>query len=298
MKKTRYILVFLGVAWVAYAALAGNAPCRPQSFGQLARLSDQELESVDIARMNLLCAEGLPGSGNLDVDRCLEKLDRWAEHVLLMERKYAPAYQRNRSKYGNSLALFKGVYLGIAIEQDFNCGYNQGLLDSGAMDDRGSTRFFRDSSDVFINGLIGSGKGSCSSLPVLMVALGRRCNYPLYLVGCGGHAFTRWDDGSERVNLEITCQGVNTYSDEHYKEWPRPIDDEEIEQEHLLRNYTGKEMLGVFSSLRAACLKEHKRYEEAKQCYEVALGCFPRSRLLRLCMEDMDRKIKTQELKP
>jgi len=288
------------VALLALSATfhAFSPACNPQSFQELIELSGQELESVDIARMNLLCAKGLSGSENLDVDECLKKLDRWAEHVSLMERRYTPAFHRNREKYNNSLALFKGVYLGIAIEQDFGCGYNQGLLDSGAMVDRNSTRFFRNSSDVFINGLIENGRGSCSSLPVLMVALGRRCNYPLYLVGCGGHAFTRWDDGIERVNLEITCEGVNTYPDDHYKEWPRPITATEIEQEHLLKNYIGKEMLGVFASMRAACLKEHKRYGEAKRCYELALGSFPRSRMLRLCIEDMNRKIDTQELKP
>ena len=90
---------------------------------------------------------------------------------------------------------------------------------------------------------------------------------------------------------------MNTYSDEHYKEWPRPIDDEEIEQEHLLKNYSGKEMLGVFSALRANCLKEHKRFAEAKRCYEVAMQCFPSSRILRLCAAEMGRTIESQGLK-
>ncbi len=300
MKKRGYFILFAVVAlsWIAYAALQGANSRPPQSYEELVRLSDRELEAIDIARMNLLCAKGLPGSEHLNVERCLEKLAAWARHVSLMERQYEGFFQQHREKYKNSKALFKGVYLGIAIEQDFKCGYNQDLLDSGAMDDRDSTRFFRDSSDVFINGLIENGKGSCSSLPVLMVAPGRRCHYPLYLVGCGGHAFTRWDDGTERVNLEITCNGVNTYSDEHYKKWPRPITAEEIGREHLLGNYTGSEMLGVFSSLRATCLKEHKRYDEAKESYEVALQYFPNSRMLRLCVEDMDRKIERQELKP
>lgn len=190
--------------------------------------------------------------------------------------------------------MFKGVYLGIAIQQDFKCGYNQTLIDSGAMDDRQSTRFFRDSSDIFINGLIEKSKGSCASLPVLMVALGRRCNYPLYLVGCGGHVFARWDDATERINLEITNTGVSSHDDEYYKKWPRPISEKEAMEERQLKNYTGKEMLGIFSSLRAACLKEHRRYREAKECEEIALRFFPESRILKLCIKDMENRLQKE----
>ena len=169
MKKMVWVLVAAITSGCVVSAYSqGSKLDAPRLFAELIELSEQELEFVDIARMNLLCAKGLPGSEELDVEQYMETLDMWAGHVMEMERRYTPAFQRNRLKYGNSMALFKGVYLGIAIEQDFNCGYNQGLLDSGAMADRNSTRFFRDSSDVFINGLIGSGKGSCSSLPVLM----------------------------------------------------------------------------------------------------------------------------------
>ena len=203
-----------------------------------------------------------------------------------------PAFYPNRAKYRNSLALFKGAYLGIAIEHDFNCTYNAELADSGAMDDRGSTRFFRNSSDIFICGLVNDGLGSCSSLPVLMVALGRRCGYPLHLVGCGGHLFCRWDDGTECVNLEITCDGVNTHDDQHYMHWPRVITEEEIAEERYLKNYTSREMLGVFASLRGACLKEHGQYNEALACYEVALKSFPDSRIYRLCIDDLNRRLE------
>lgn len=300
MKLNRYILIFtvagmvsvaLAVAINLYKSARNPVFTIPQSFEELTKLSDSDLEKIDIARMNLLCADGLPGSEDLDIEQCLQQLDEWAEHVKAMEQRYMPAFHQNRAKYKNSPALFKGVYLGIAIEQDFNCGYNEALLESGAMDDRTSSRFFRDSSDIFINGLIEEGEGSCSSLPVLMVALGRRCEYPMKLVGCGGHAFTRWEDQQERVNLEITCDGVNTYDDDHYKEWPRSITDQEIKQERYLKNYTTREMLGIFASLRGACLKEHGRYREALACYDVALQSFPGSRIYRLNIADLNSKL-------
>lgn len=264
----------------------------PNTYKELLKAPEDSLRHVDIARMNLLCAEGLPGAENLNIERYLRKLDAWAKYVVTVEQQYMPAFHRNKDKYRNSQALFKGVYLGIAIEQDFGCGYNQELLDSGAMNERQSTRFYKDASDIFIHGLLDDGKGSCSSLPVLMVALGRRCDYPIHLVGCGGHVFARWDDGSEKLNFEITCNGVNSYDDEHYKQWPRPISDKEMEAESLLQNYSAKQMLGIFVALRANCLKEHGYYAEALECYKVALRYFPKSKRFQLCIEDMDQKLR------
>jgi len=54
---------------------------QPETFKQLLGLSPAELERCDIARMNLLCAEGLPGAENLNVEEDLAALDQWAQHI-------------------------------------------------------------------------------------------------------------------------------------------------------------------------------------------------------------------------
>ena len=51
---------------------------QPQTFAELLAVPPADLESVDIARINLLCAEGLRGSEQLDVQQCLETLEAWA----------------------------------------------------------------------------------------------------------------------------------------------------------------------------------------------------------------------------
>lgn len=249
----------------------------PSSYAQLADCAEGQRQIVDIARMNLLCAEGLPGAEELDIDGALQLFDQWAEVVLQNEKKYLTQYHQNTGRYDHSLAKFKAVNLGLTLKQDLGCGYNQSLIKSGAMDDVSSTRFFRDSRDLFLHGFTTTRRGSCSSLPVLMVAIGRRCGYPLYLVACKGHLFCRWDDGKERFNIETACPGVDSQPDEYYKTWPHPSTDAEIEAEHYLENLTPKEELGVFSAIRASCLQENGRYEEAIQAYEIALQAFPES---------------------
>ncbi|MBC8205871.1 MAG: hypothetical protein ISR85_01370 [Kiritimatiellales bacterium] len=271
------------VGGIAFAYQKNKTPQIPQTFEELIQLSDEEIENFDIARMNLLCAKGLPGSEDLDIEQCLLKLDQWAQHVKLREQQSLPVFFKYKEKYKNSMALFKGAYLGFAIQDDFKCDYNMELYESGAMEDRTSTRFFHDSSNIFINGLINDLKGTCSSMPVLMVVLGRRCEYPLHLVKCSGHMFVRWDDGIERFNFDITNnKGVKTENDEYYLNFPRPISKKEIAEECMMKNSTNKEMLGIFASLRAICFQEHQRYDEALFCEEIAQQIFPNSQITSL----------------
>lgn len=48
---------------------------RPKTLDDLLALGTAELERVDIGRINLLCAVGLRGSENLDVEECVRTLD-------------------------------------------------------------------------------------------------------------------------------------------------------------------------------------------------------------------------------
>jgi len=113
----------------------------PASYAELIATPEAQLTGTDIALMNLLCAEGLPGAENLDKKKCLAMLDEWAGVVKTAERKYARQYQQNPERYDNSFAKFKAVNLGLTLKQDLGCGYNMELVNSGAMADARSTRF-------------------------------------------------------------------------------------------------------------------------------------------------------------
>jgi hypothetical protein len=53
----------------------------PRALYQLLNLSPLDIPRCDIARMNLLCAIGLPGAENLNVERYLKQLDDWAAAI-------------------------------------------------------------------------------------------------------------------------------------------------------------------------------------------------------------------------
>ena len=109
-----------------------------------------------------------------------------------------------------------------------------------------------------MNGLTeGEHKGTCASLPVLYVAIGRRLGYPLKLVECKEHLFVRWEDKKERFNIEGTNRGLNCYPDREYLEWPWPISKEELETGMYMTALTPGRELAVFLELRALCLKQN-----------------------------------------
>lgn len=53
----------------------------PITPNDLSTLPLSEIEHCDIALMNLLCAQSLPGAEGLDITNCLLTLDAWANHV-------------------------------------------------------------------------------------------------------------------------------------------------------------------------------------------------------------------------
>lgn len=183
--------------------------------------------------------------------------------------------------------------MAVVFYEDFNIRYNPERI-SNPQDINPNDRFFADSQDIFLHGLIGSRRmGTCSSMPVLYTAVGRRLGYPLKLVTTKAHLFLRWEDAKERFNLEATGRGMNRYDDAHFKQWPFPVTDEEIRTEGYLKSLTAAEELAVFLSLRANCLKEAGQIEEAAGCYAQAARLAPAARSYALLLADVQQPNST-----
>lgn len=289
-------LVVIGILLVSLCVLTvtvrlwRHAVIEPKTLTELLGLSEDKLARVDIARMNLLCAIGLPNTENINLSGYLLVMDKWAGLVKKAEEKYLPTFYRNPTKYENSLSKFKAITLVLTIEEDLKCGYNMELVRSGAMKDWKSTRFFKDSRDLFLHGLIDRQKGTCSSLPFLVVALGQRCGYPLYLVSCKGHLFCRWQEPAETFNIEASMRGVDIFPDSYYLTYPYPFTEAERADEKYLKNHTPLEALSLLMSTRAVCFKANGLYKQAVEAYEISLRGFPNSKLIRAYIDDAKQR--------
>ena len=303
-------LVVLGVGWGWWslgggdsgaAASGGSQVAAPQprtSLQQLLASSPAQIAQCDIALLNLVCAVGLPGAENLDPQDCIAVLAGWAERVRSETERHLYRYKANPREFESSEGYFRMLMMAVVLYEDFSVRYNPARIGTpGALDP--NDHFFADSRDVFLHGLVGSrvqglkskvqsrsafALGTCSSMPVLYVALGRRLGYPLKLATTKAHVFLRWEGAGERFDLEATGKGMNRYDDEHFKQWPYPVTEEEIQADGYLKSLTPVEELALFLSLRGHCLKEAGRMSEAVASYAEAVRLAPACRPYRLLL--------------
>lgn len=240
------------------------------SLDELLAMTPEQLAGVDIAEMNLLCAAGLPGGENIDIGRCLRKLDEWAAKVRAeTERHLYRAHDpRWAEHYRHSENWLRAEFLAQVLQEDCGVHYNM---------ERVRNIDFTNARDLFIHGMIDDDNGgTCSSMPVLYVAVGRRLGYPLKLVQTKAHVFVRWDDGHERFNIETTSNGgVDSYPDEYYRNWPEKWTPAEERNNRYLISLSPAEELAQFLASRGHCLLDTGRAKAAFDAYALARKLAP-----------------------
>jgi hypothetical protein len=279
------------------AGLNREADSSIASLDALLGLPSSALQRVGIARMNLLCAQGLPGADGFDLNACLAELDEMATRAQSETERHLYRFRRNPAEFENSEGFFRMLMLAVVLAEDFGVRYAPNKIGTAA-EARPDDGFFADARYVFLPGLLthrGSPPsldptlnpqpstlnpptGTCSSLPVLQVAVGRRLGYPLKLVTTKGHLFVRWESAQERFNIEAAGQGVNRFTDDYYRHWPLEVAPAEEAAEGYLKSLTPQEELAVFLSIRGMCLREAARLPEAAVAFAAAARLAPACR--------------------
>lgn len=266
---------------------------KPRTFEQLLALAPSELDRVDIGRMNLVCAQEARG-GHWDVDELCSRIDLWSRRIEQEEMRYRPSFERTPGRYDGSFAKFRAVNLALSLKEVFRCRYQFELVESGAMSDIHSPAFFRNPDPVFVSGLLSKRRGTCSSYPVLITAIGRRLGYPISLKATWGHLFCAWDDGVETFNLDTNGTAVDTPSDEYYRRQPIPPQVQgHALAERWMAPFTSADALGTFIETAGFCHEANGRMGDAMRCYRLALRYRPGSiNLQRLASRPFDIPLK------
>lgn len=256
-------------------------PQIPQTGSAFAKATDMSIKTVflqkdyfgnspDTAKLNLMCAQGLPGTEDLDIDKYMSTLDKWAEHVKKVTEKNIYKYHKDPADFYNSEAYFKMLLLVCTLQEDFNIKYNPLFKDKTV-----SQIPAKDSRDMFLHGLLSDKReGTCASMPVLYLAVGRRLGYPLKLVAAKHHIFLRWEDEKERINLEGTGRGLSVESDDYYREWLK-FTPEENNFSYFFKSMNPMEEYALFLELRADVMRDNGMYDNAIKIYEKVLEYIP-----------------------
>ena len=250
---------------------------QPKTLQELLALSPAELANVDLALANMLCAEGLPGAEDLNLQSQLDTLDHWAQHVKSETDRNFHRLRDDSANANSSEGDFRAAMLITVLQQDFNVRYNPAHMASPDSPEPDNA-FFADSKDLFLHGIASRrAMGTCVSMPVFYVAVGRRLGYPMKLVTAKAHLFARWEsaDGKERFNIEGTNQGLSTPDDEYYTKWPYPMTEAELKSGQYLKSLTTAEELAIFLETRGHCLRVAGRFGEAQAAYLQARALAP-----------------------
>lgn len=183
-------------------------------------MTDEQLEAIDVAVRNLICAEGLPGSDRIDIELCVKRLDYWAKCVRQATEHHLPKFHADPGKYQNSEAFYQALCLVTILQRDLGVTYNPA---------KKSPDVPFDTADSFIHGVLQGSGGTCATMPVVYAAVGRRLGYPIRLVKAPRHLLARWDGpGGERFNIEATAMGLACPPDDYYRtgcyEMPRIVE--------------------------------------------------------------------------
>jgi hypothetical protein len=101
-----------------------RASAAPHSVRELLASAPDQLNSLDIAVMNLLCAEGLPTDQSVDVSGVLALLDTWSTRVHSETQRHFDKFRRNPAEFNHSEGYFRMLALVTVLQQDFGVRYN------------------------------------------------------------------------------------------------------------------------------------------------------------------------------
>jgi hypothetical protein len=239
---------------------------------QLTNQTDEQLARLDVAEVNLACAVGLPRTEGVEEAFCRQTLDGWAGRASAAMRQWEGDYRQQPERFEHSWPRYLAMTLLTVLNRHIGIGYHPHLKvpEPDAV-------FHPD--QTFIHSLLTEKLGTCASMPVVVVAVGRRMGFPLRLVSSIEHMFARWDDpDGERFNIECTCGGFLSHSDEHYLTWPRSVSREKAEGTVCLDSFSPREELASFLGNRSCHLWQLEQRGEAIEAMAYAAQLAPRSR--------------------
>lgn len=239
---------------------------------QVIRVLPRELiRHLDLAEIDLICGCGIDSADCFEIAPMLETLDRWTTGIETRLRRVVHRFYSDRGNYP-SINVFKVDHLIRYLIEECGVQYNTQRIDD--------PHTWTDPRDAHLHGLLGDRHaGTCSSLPVLIAALGRRLKMPIRLVLSPGHQFCRWDTPNERFNINFTQEGMSCPTDEEHIDWPMPWGDaihqeQKINPVYLISLTPEQEFAGRVAT-RAFGLDALNRRREAFDAMDLALRTWP-----------------------
>jgi regulator of sirC expression with transglutaminase-like and TPR domain len=251
------MVVFCGTLVVLGLAIGLSDAEEPRGLSdaqleQLANLSEEEIDLGEVAL--LLASEAYP---DLDIPRYVAQLDRLAAEI----RRFTDQMRSRTRSAAEPDYVIRAMNTYLYKRLGFH--YDREDMYATQLKNR------------YLNGVLDTKAGSCTTLPLLYLALAKRLDYPVYPVAAPQHLFCRFrlPDGTYQ-NIEATAGGWSP--DEDY------IISMEIPQQGLksgayLENMTYRQLLGDLIIENGGYWARQGDFLRAVRYYELGLTLNPKA---------------------
>jgi hypothetical protein len=82
------------------------------------------LARIPVARINLLCAQGLAQGERLGVEQLQTSLETWAKRVKSETERHRYRFRQNPAEFEHSEGFFRMLMLAVVLAEDFGVHYN------------------------------------------------------------------------------------------------------------------------------------------------------------------------------
>ena len=265
-------------------------------------LNHRSLVKYDIAQWHLACAEGLSGSEDLNVDRVLRRIDEWTDLVRQSTADNFWKFEAYRDFYNHSEPYFRILHLVSTLWTKCGLVYTPQWFNLRPDDDNNTAAgFLADSRDGFLHGIVDGPGGTCGTIPFLVVSVGRRLGYPVYIVKAMSHLFARWSDPFGRwkgisrgfvpqpyvLNIEATNGGLHTPPDSKYLHWPETLHHDPLSSGAYMKPLMPPEEISESLMARSVCLRQNGYLSEANETLVWAVELAPHNPLRRAHLEQI-----------
>ncbi|HWN97620.1 MAG TPA: hypothetical protein VNT99_21505 [Methylomirabilota bacterium] len=116
-------IVICVIAFAGVQRTSSNGPLRPPkshepiSLSALLTVPDSNLCRLDIAWLNVLCAEGLPGSGSSVLSDQLKTLEAWSQRIASETERYWYRYRQDPKEFDKAEGFFRILLLALRLKQ-------------------------------------------------------------------------------------------------------------------------------------------------------------------------------------
>lgn len=174
-------------------------------YRELLAYSDADFAQADPLVMNLLVAKSIPSLAHLDIPRYVQLRDSWAEGVQKRLPYAEKVFRRTPEDWRNDINFLRLAVLCEYLDCEAGIAYREDQRDVKSIN-------YTDPSDLFLNGVMDTRRGTCGNMAALHVAIGWRLGWPVSLACVKSHLICRYDDGKVTHNIEATDTGRGGFS--------------------------------------------------------------------------------------